>query len=382
MSVFARVQELRQQGANIVLLGVGELDINSPESAKEGAIAAIRENFTRYCNTSGIPELRSEVAKHLGKQTGQRFFESNVLISNGAKQATSNILVAILNKGDRVIIPVPYFTSHPIQVELAGGKPVLVKTEQKNDYQITKADLNKSLLPKTKAILITSPQNPTGSMYSKESLQVIADFVIKNDLWLISDEIYSDIVYAPSKFEPLLKFFPKLKSRLFILNGFSKSYAMTGWRVGYAAGPEDVIKLATNVQANTTSNVCSIAQRAALAAILQEPDYPKGFLKELTAKRDLAFETINTIKGIECNLPKGAFYLFPDVKKFLGKKFKSKVISTSRELTEYLLNEQGVAVVPGEAFGAPGNIRISFALDKKTLERGLLRIKKGLELLK
>ncbi len=382
ISVYERVQVLEKHGADIVLLAVGELDIDSPESAKSAGIEAIQTNFTKYTTTDGIPELRSLVAHHISQQTGQKFNENNILIANGCKQATFNVLVSILNKGDQVIIPAPYYTSHPIQVELAGGKPVFVKTKGSEEFQLNIKMLNKALTAKTRALLVTSPQNPTGAVYSLKSLKIIADFVIKNDLWLLSDEIYSDIVYPPLKFESILKHFPKLKNHLFILNGFSKSFAMTGWRIGYAAGPEEIIKLAGDVHANTTSNVCSISQKAALAALTKEPDYPKSFMKELTAKRDLAFKSVSSINGIQCSLPKGAFYLFPDVKKFFGKKDKSVVIKDSPTLVNYLLMEHGVAIVPGEAFGAPGYVRISFAVARKTLEDGLFRIKKGLEQLK
>jgi aspartate aminotransferase len=230
--------------------------------------------------------------------------------------------------------------------------------------------------------MITSPQNPTGAIYSKESLKIFADFVTKNNLWLISDEIYSEIVYPPLKFEPILKHFPKLKSRLVIVNGFSKSFAMTGFRIGYAAAPHELIELASNVHANTTSNVCSISQKAALAALTQEPNYPESFMKGLAEKRKFAFEYINSTNGISCNEPKGAFYLFPNVNKFIGKTFKSTPMKSSAAITDYLLTEHGVAIVPGEAFGAPGFIRISFAVDLKTLKKGLARIKKGLEQLK
>ncbi len=373
---------MRSDGADIVLLAVGELDIDSPESAKNAGIKAIQDNFTKYTMTDGIRELRQAVAAYLQKQTNSGFGENNILITNGCKQATYNLLVSILKKGDEVIIPAPYYTSHPIQVELAGGKPVLVKTKPNQDYQISKAALKKSLSSKTSAMLMTSPQNPTGALYTLETLKGIADFVIENDLWLISDEIYSGIVYPPFRFESILKNFPKLKKRMLIANGFSKSFAMTGWRIGFAAGPEEIIRTASNVHANTTSNVCSISQKAALACLAEEPDYSKTFMTELTAKREFALKIMNSIEGIQCREPRGAFYLFPNVKKFFGKKSKTVVIKDSPALAAYLLMEHGVAIVPGEAFGAPGYTRISFAVNRKTLEEGLARIKKGLEALK
>lgn len=382
ISVYERVQLLRNEGKNIVILAVGELDVYSPDSAKNAGIEAIKKNFTRYTTTDGIPELRSEVAAHISRQTGQKFGENNILIANGCKQATFNILISILKKGEQVIIPSPYYTSHPIQVELAGGKPVFVKTTDTEQFQLNEKALQKEVNPKTRALLVTSPQNPTGAIYSLKSIKILADFVTKNDLWLISDEIYSDIVYPPQQFESILKHHPKLKKRLIIVNGFSKSYAMTGWRIGYAAGPEEIIKLASNVHANTTSNVCSISQKAALAALTKEPEFPKTFMKELSAKRSLAVKTLSTVRGIQCHHPQGAFYLFPNVRKFYGKKFNSKALNSSAEIADYLMLEHGVAIVPGEAFGAPGHIRISFAVDMKTLETGLSRIKKGLEQLK
>ncbi len=382
ISLYDKVELMKDAGADIILLAVGELEIDSPESAKNAGIKAIQDNFTRYTMTNGIWELRQAVAAYLHKQTNSEFSENNILITNGCKQATYNLLVSILKRSDEVIIPAPYYTSHPIQIELAGGKPVLVRTKQENNYQLSKAILNKALTSKTKAMLITSPQNPTGAVYTLESLKIIADFVIENDLWLISDEIYSGIVYPPFRFESILKNFPKLKERMLIANGFSKSFAMTGWRIGYAAGPEEIIKTASNVHANTTSNVCSISQKAALACLNVEPDYSKTFMSELTAKRDYALKIMNSIAGIQCREPQGAFYLFPNVKSFFGKRFETIPILSSASLANYLLMEHGVAIVPGEAFGAPGYIRISYAVDRKTLEQGLARIKKGLELLK
>lgn len=382
ISVFERAKILEKQGADIVMLAVGELDINSPETAKTAGIEAIKSNFTRYTTTGGISQLRQAVAKHLSHQTGHEFNENNILIANGCKQATFNALVSILNRGDEVIIPTPYYTSHPIQVELAGGKPVLVKTDEKNGFQIIENALKRGLTSKTKALMVTSPQNPTSAVYSRKSLETIADFVLKNRLWLISDEIYSDIVYPPHRFESILRLFPKLKSHLIIVNGFSKSFAMTGWRIGYAAGPEEIIRLATDVQANTTSNVCSISQPAALAALTKEPNYPQSFVKELTEKRNFAYSFVSATDGIVCNEPMGAFYLFPNVRKFIGLKFKSGKLKSSMAMADYLLTEHGVAIVPGEAFGAPGHIRISFAVEHKKLEIGLKRIKKGLEQLR
>jgi len=382
ISLYDKVELMRDAGADIILLAVGELDIDSPESAKNAGIKAIQDNFTRYTMTDGIRELRQAVAAYLQKQTNSEFSENNILITNGCKQATYNLLVSILKKGNEVIIPAPYYTSHPIQVELAGGKPLLVQTLQKNNYQVSKAALNKKLTSRTKALLMTSPQNPTGALYTLATLKEIADFVIENDLWLISDEIYSGIVYPPSRIESILKNFPKLKERMLIANGFSKSFAMTGWRIGFAAGPEVIIKTASNVHANTTSNVCSISQKAALACLTAEPDFSKTFMKELTSKRDYALKIMNSIDGIQCNEPRGAFYLFPNVKSFFGKKFKSVVMKDSPILANYLLMEHGVAIVPGEAFGAPGYIRISYAVNRKMLEQGLARIKKGLEQLK
>ena len=237
ISLYDRVELMKDAGANIILLAVGELDIDSPESAKNAGIRAIQDNFTRYTMTEGVRELRQAVAAYLQKQTNSNFNENNVLITNGCKQATYNLLISILNKRDEVIIPAPYYTSHPIQVELAGGKTVLVRTKREKDYQLSKAMLNKALTSKTRAMLITSPQNPTGALYNLNSLKIIADFVIENDLRLISDEIYSGIVYPPFKFESIQKNFPKLKERMLIANGFSKSFAMTGWRIGFAAGP-------------------------------------------------------------------------------------------------------------------------------------------------
>ena len=379
MSLHAEVARLKASGADIISFAVGELDINSPESAKRAAVKAIDENFTRYTVSDGITELRQAIARNLSEETGQRFAMEQVIVSNGSKQASFNLLAAVLNRGDEVIIPSPYFPSHLRQVELLGATPVLLEKSLADGFQIRPELLKSLVTAKTKVLLINSPHNPTGAVYTQETLAGIANVVKENNILLLSDEIYSGLVFPPAEENCMLKLYPELKSNFLIAGGFSKSFAMTGWRVGFAAGPLEVIKAAGIIQSNTTTNVCSISQKAALAAMQEEPDFVKTLLPELISKRETAVELLNSIDGIECPVADGAFYLFPSVKKFLGKTYDGTKVETSQDIASYLLRENGLAVVPGESFGAPGFIRLNFSICQTDLQKGLKRLKDGLE---
>ncbi|MCH8027265.1 MAG: pyridoxal phosphate-dependent aminotransferase [candidate division Zixibacteria bacterium] len=379
MSLLAEVARLKATGADIISFAVGELDINSPDSAKRAAIKAIEENFTRYTVSDGIAELRQAIAQSLSEETGQQFAMEQVIVSNGSKQASFNLLAAVLNRGDEVIIPSPYFPSHLRQVELLGATPVLLETSLAEGFQI-KPELLKSLVTdKTKVLLINSPHNPTGAVYTQETLVGIAEIVKEKDILLLSDEIYSGLVFPPAEEHSILKLFPELKKNFLIAGGFSKSFAMTGWRVGFAAGPLEIIEAAGIIQSNTTTNVCSISQKAALAAMQEEPDFVKKLLPDLISKRDTAVKLLNSINGIDCPVADGAFYLFPSVKKFLGKTYDGTKIETSENIASYLLREHGLAIVPGESFGAPGFIRLNFSVCQTDLQKGLKRLSDGLK---
>ena len=379
MSLYAEVARLKATGVDIISFAVGELDVNSPDSAKRAAIKAIDENFTRYTVSDGIAELRQEIARSLSAETEQQFAMEQVIISNGSKQASFNLLAAVLSRGDEVIIPSPYFPSHLRQVELLGATPVLLETALSDDFQI-KPDLLKSLVTdKTKVLLLNSPHNPTGAVYTLETLSGVAEIVIEKNILLLSDEVYSGLVFPPAEEHSMLKLFPELKSNFLIAGGFSKSFAMTGWRVGFAAGPLGIIEAAGIIQSNTTTNVCSISQKAALAAMQEEPDFVKKLLPELISKRDTALKILNSINGLECLVPSGAFYLFPLITKFLGKTYDGNKVETSQDISSYLLRKHGLAVVPGESFGAPGFIRLNFSICQTDLQKGLKRLKDGLE---
>ncbi len=379
MSLHAEVARLKATGVDIISFAVGELDVNSPDSAKRAAIKAIDENFTRYTVSDGIAELRQEIARSLSAETGQNFAMEQIIVSNGSKQASFNLLAAVLNRGDEVIIPSPYFPSHLRQVELLGATPVLLETALSDDFQI-KPDLLKSLVTdKTKVLLLNSPHNPTGAVYTLETLSGVAEIVKEKDILLLSDEVYLGLVFPPAEEHSMLKLFPELKSNFLIAGGFSKSFAMTGWRVGFAAGPLEIIEAAGIIQSNTTTNVCSISQKAALAALQEEPDFVKKLLPELISKRDTALKILNSINGLECLVPSGAFYLFPLITKFLGKTYDGNKVETSQDIASYLLRKHGLAVVPGESFGAPGFIRLNFSICQTDLQKGLKRLKDGLE---
>lgn len=379
IALFNVVKQMRDSGADIVSFTAGEVDLDSPESAKNAAIEAIKQNFTRYTISDGIPELRTTVAEFIEHQTGQKYQANEIIICNGCKQASYNLLAALIAEGDEVILPVPYFPSHIRQIEMLGAEARLVQTSVDEKFQIKKEMLKQALSDKSRVLFVTSPQNPTGAVYNRDSLTAIAEFAIENDLWLMFDEIYSGIVYPPAKFEAILKVIPEIKERLLLVNALSKSFAMTGWRVGFGAAPANVIKQASNVQANTTSNVCSFAQKGAQAALSKDADFAKTFLADFQEKRDFAFEYVSKINGVKCNNPDGAFYLFPNIDSFIGKKSGTKVMESSGDISHYLLTEHNLAVVPGEAFGAPGHVRINFALEREVVEKGLGRFKKGLE---
>ncbi|EGT0014013.1 pyridoxal phosphate-dependent aminotransferase [Clostridium perfringens] len=373
LALTAKAGELKKEGIDVVSFGVGEPDFNTPKNIIEAATRAMEEGKTKYTATSGIVELKEAIAKKLHDDNGLNYGTKNIIISTGAKQSLANVFMAILNPGDEVIIPVPYWVSYPELVKLSDGVPVFIETKKENDFKVTYDELKSVLSENTKAIVINSPNNPTGTVYSKKDLEVIAKFAEENDLIIISDEIYEKLIYGKEKHISIASLSEDAFKRTAVINGFSKAYAMTGWRIGYAACyDEELIKVMNNVQSHMTSNTNSIAQFAALEALNGDQETIKNMVKEFSLRRELMIELISGIDDLTFIEPKGAFYVMIDVSKVL----KKANIKGSMEFANLLLKEENVVVIPGIAFGEDNFIRLSYATSEEEIIKGLKRIKK------
>ena len=372
LALTAKAGELKKEGIDVVSFGVGEPDFNTPKNIIEAATRAMEEGKTKYTATSGIVELKEAIARKLHDDNGLNYGTKNIIISTGAKQSLANVFMAILNPGDEVIIPVPYWVSYPELVKLSDGVPVFIETKKENDFKVTYDELKSVLSENTKAIVINSPNNPTGTVYSKKDLEVIAKFAEENDLIIISDEIYEKLIYGKEKHISIASLSEDAFKRTVVINGFSKAYAMTGWRIGYAACyDEELIKVMNNVQSHMTSNTNSIAQFAALEALNGDQETIKNMVKEFSLRRELMIELISEIEDLTFIEPKGAFYVMIDVSKVL----KKANIKGSMEFANLLLKEENVVVIPGIAFGEDNFIRLSYATSKEEIIKGLKRIK-------
>lgn len=372
LALTAKAGELKKEGIDVVSFGVGEPDFNTPKNIIEAATRAMEEGKTKYTATSGIVELKEAIAKKLHDDNGLNYGTKNIIISTGAKQSLANVFMAILNPGDEVIIPVPYWVSYPELVKLSDGVPVFIETKKENDFKVTYDELKSVLSENTKAIVINSPNNPTGTVYSKKDLEVIAKFAEENDLIIISDEIYEKLIYEKEEHISIASLSEDAFKRTVVINGFSKAYAMTGWRIGYAACyNEELIKVMNNVQSHMTSNTNSIAQFAALEALNGDQETIKNMVKEFSLRRELMIELISEIEDLTFIEPKGAFYVMIDVSKVL----KKANIKGSMKFANLLLKEENVVVIPGIAFGEDNFIRLSYATSKEEIIKGLKRIK-------
>lgn len=378
LAVDSKAKEMKKRGLDVVNFGVGEPDFDTPEHIKEAAIKAIKDGFTKYTPVGGIDELKEAIIEKLEKENGLKYKKENILVSCGAKHSLYNIAQTLFGPGDEVIIPAPYWVSYPDQVLLNDATPVIVDTYEKDDFMLLPEALKENITPNTKAIIINSPSNPTGFIYDEKTLQAIAEIALKNNLYIISDEIYEKLIYDNNKHISIASFSEEIRERTIVVNGLSKSHAMTGWRIGYAAGPVEVIKAMTNIQSQSTSNPTSIAQKAAVAALKGPQDCVEIMRKEFEKRRNYLVDELNKISGMSCKMPKGAFYAFPNVNKILSK-LSSYKINSSMDLSIYLLEKAQVALVPGSAFGAEGYIRISYATSIDNLKKGIEKIKKALE---
>ena len=369
LAMSAKAKELKAAGRTVYDLSLGEPDFNTPQHICEAAFQAIRDGHTRYTVASGIPALKEAVAKAYKARHGLDYKASNIVISNGAKHSLHNICTVLIDEGDEVIIPAPYWVSYAELVKLSGGVPVIVPTEQSKNFKLTPEQLRNACTPKTKVLLLCSPSNPTGSMYSGEELGQLADVVLEKNLWVISDEIYENLIYGDNVFVSFPTVRPGLVERTCLVNGVSKTYAMTGWRIGWTMAPEAVTKKMASLQSQETSNPCSVSQYAALAAIEGPQDCVAAMRNEFAKRRDFCAKRIDEIEGLSCPVMGGAFYAFVNISAHLGRKYGDKLIETDTDWCLELLEKKGVATVMGSAFGAPGYFRISFATSLDVLEK-------------
>ena len=372
IAVTSKAREMRAAGKDVIGLGAGEPDFDTPDNIKEAAIKAIRKGDTKYTAVDGTPALKKAIQAKFARENDLSYELDQISVGTGGKQVLYNAFMATINKGDEVIIPAPYWVSYPDIVLLAGGKPKIIKCDEKNNFKLTPEKLTKAVSKKTKWIIINSPSNPTGSGYTKDEIVALSKILIKyKNLYILSDDIYEHITYDSFKFFTIAQI-EKLKSRTLTMNGVSKSYSMTGWRIGYAAGPKEIIKAMAKIQSQSTSNPTSISQAAAVEALNGAQDFILERSNSFKERRNFVVDSLNNIKGISCLSPEGAFYVFPNCKKLLNKKTKLK---TDKDFVKKLLEKAEVAVVQGSAFGLDGYFRISYATSMENLKKAMDRIK-------
>ena len=372
IAVTSKAREMRAAGRDVIGLGAGEPDFDTPDNIKEAAIKAIKKGDTKYTAVDGTPALKKAIQAKFSRENDLSYELDQISVGTGGKQVLYNAFMATINKGDEVIIPAPYWVSYPDIVLLAGGKPKIIKCDEKNNFKLTPEKLKKAVSKKTKWIIINSPSNPTGSGYTKDEIIALSKILIKyKNLYILSDDIYEHITYDGFKFFTIAQI-EKLKSRTLTMNGVSKSYSMTGWRIGYAAGPKEIIKAMAKIQSQSTSNPSSISQAAAVEALNGTQDFILERSNSFKERRNFVVDSLNNIKGISCLSPEGAFYVFPNCKKLLNNKTKLK---TDKDFVEKLLEKAEVAVVQGSAFGLEGYFRISYATSMDNLKKAMERIK-------
>ncbi|MEU5187313.1 pyridoxal phosphate-dependent aminotransferase [Streptomyces klenkii] len=377
LAVDAKAKALKAAGRPVIGFGAGEPDFPTPGYIVEAAVEACRDPKNhRYTPAGGLPELKAAIAAKTLRDSGYQVEASQVLVTNGGKQAIYEAFAAILDPGDEVIVPAPYWTTYPESIRLAGGVPVEVVADETTGYMVSVEQLEAARTEKTKVLLFVSPSNPTGAVYSREQVEAVGRWAAEHGLWVLTDEIYEHLVYGDAEFSSLPVVVPELRDKCIVVNGVAKTYAMTGWRVGWVIAPQDVIKAATNLQSHATSNVSNVAQRAAIAAVSGDLSAVDEMKTAFDRRRRTIVRMLNEIDGVLCPEPEGAFYAYPSVKALLGKEIRGKRPATSVELAALILEEVEVAVVPGEAFGTPGYLRLSYALGDEDLIEGVSRIQK------
>ncbi|MBU0951473.1 MAG: pyridoxal phosphate-dependent aminotransferase [Elusimicrobia bacterium] len=376
LAITAKANKMKAEGINVIGFGAGEPDFDTPANIKEAAKKAIDSGFTKYTPTSGTKELKEAVCKKFKNDNNLDYTPEQILVSCGAKHSIFNIIFALCDDGDEAIIPSPYWVSYPEMVRAAGGRPVFIKTTQNNNFKITPEQLEKAITSKTKILILNSPSNPTGMIYSEPELKALAKVIVSKNIYCISDEIYEKLVYDNQKHISIAAFDENIRRLTLVVNGVSKSHSMTGWRIGYCAGPKEIIQAMSNLQDHSTSNPASISQAAAVEALTGPADSFKIMFDAFVKRRNIMVTGLNSIKGIKCLKPQGAFYVFPDISELLKKNYNGKTIGNSLALTELLLENAKVAVIPGSVFGEDNAIRLSYAVSDKNISEGLDRIKK------
>ncbi|MEV0281382.1 pyridoxal phosphate-dependent aminotransferase [Streptomyces sp. NPDC050610] len=377
LAVDAKAKALKAAGRPVIGFGAGEPDFPTPDYIVEAAVEACRNpKYHRYTPAGGLPELKAAIAAKTLRDSGYEVGADQVLVTNGGKQAIYQAFAAILDPGDEVVVPAPYWTTYPESIRLAGGVPVPVVADETTGYRVSVEQLEAARTERTKVLLFVSPSNPTGAVYTRAQVEEVGRWAAEHGLWVLTDEIYEHLVYGDAEFSSLPVVVPELADKCIVVNGVAKTYAMTGWRVGWVIGPKDVVKAATNLQSHATSNVSNVAQVAALAAVSGDLTAVAKMRESFDRRRRTIVRMLNEIDGVECPEPEGAFYAYPSVKALLGKEIRGKRPATSVELAALILDEAEVAVVPGEAFGTPGYLRLSYALGDDDLVEGVSRIQK------
>jgi aspartate aminotransferase len=378
LAITAKANALKAEGRDVIGFGAGEPDFDTPVHIKAAAIKAIEAGFTKYTPVGGTDELKDAIIAKLKRDNTLEYKRSQIVVSCGAKHTLYNLAQSLFEAGDEVIIPAPYWVSYPDIVVLADGRPVIVNTLEKDGFKMKPEQLEAAITRHTRAVVINSPANPTGAAYAREELKALAHVLIDRDILVISDDIYEKMLYADFSFANIAMAEPLMKNKTIVVNGVSKAYAMTGWRIGYAAGPEEIIAAINKIQSQNTSNPASISQKAAVEALSGDQEVVDRMVGEFRKRRDSIVQLLNDIHGVKCLLPEGAFYVFPNVSEIYGRSFSGKRISSSIELIDYLLDKANVAAVPGAAFGSDDHIRLSYATSLKNIEEGLKRIKSAI----
>jgi aspartate aminotransferase len=373
LALNARAKALAAQGVDVVGLAAGEPDFDTPEFIKEAAIEALRQGFTKYTPTAGIPELREAIRAKLARENQLTYAMEQIIVSVGAKQALYNFFQALLDEGDEVLILAPYWVSYPEMVQLAGGRPVVVRTREEDGFAPDPEAIRRALTPRTRALVLNSPSNPSGAVFSRAALEGIAEAIREHDCLVVSDDIYEKLMYE-GQFLNIGNVAADLVPRLLVVNGMSKAFSMTGWRLGYAAGPRPLISAMQMIQDQSTSNAASFVQKAGVAALEGPADVVKPMVEEYRTRRDLFVKGLNALEGVRCRMPEGAFYVLPNIQALFGRRYKGQELTGSVQVSQILLDDFRVAAVPGEPFGAEGFIRMSFVTSREQLQKGLSRL--------
>ena len=378
LAVDAKAKAMKAQGVDLVSFGAGEPDFGTPDNIREAGIKAIRDGFTRYTAAGGIDELKDAIIDKFKDDNGLEYARNEVVVNCGGKHSFYNLAQVLFDKGDEVIIPAPYWVSYPPMTVLADANPVIVETTEEEAFKLSADRLREAVTPATKALVLNSPSNPTGAVYTPEELEAIAEVAVEKDFFLITDDMYEQILFDGAVFKSIASFGADVKARTFLLNGVSKTYSMTGWRIGYMAGSAEIISAVTKIQSQSTSNPNSIAQKAAVEALRGPQDFVRMMTAEFQKRKDYIVERLNAIDGFSCFDPSGAFYVFPNVSHYYGKTLRGRSVQDSNSFTDFLLEEAKVAVVPGIGFGSDEFVRLSFAVSMEQIREGLDRIENAL----